>query len=97
METTPMTTAALISNVLAADPELTPKSAEMLVYLVKDSANYSYLGDAPLFDLSHEDKGYLTHLKKTGYLTTEFISDCHTTFAFFTDKTEALFKSINAQ
>lgn len=65
---------------------LTPGSLELFKALVEDAPNWS---GTPLITVTPAERGYLTHLKKLGLLTT-FVEEDGCSFAAFTDAGKAL-------
>jgi hypothetical protein len=68
---------------------LTPESAKLFRSLVDDAGNWS---GTPIVEVSREQKGNLTDLKKAGLLTTQADRGC--VFAYFTAKGVELAKAL---
>jgi hypothetical protein len=71
------------------DITLTPASAALFASLVDDAGNWS---GTPIVEVSREQRGNLTDLKRAGLLTTQ--ADGGVVFAYFTVKGVEFAKSL---
>jgi hypothetical protein len=71
------------------DITLTPASAALFASLVDDAGNWS---GTPIVEVTREQKGNLTDLKRVGLLTTQADRGC--VFAYFTATGVELAKSL---
>jgi hypothetical protein len=69
-----------MTDLAKAMTNLSPASYNLLVDLIKDAPNWS---GTPLIDISKEQRGNLSDLKRRGFLTTFMDEGCM--FAIFTD------------
>lgn len=73
-------------------PQLTAASLALFTELVRDSGNWS---GEPLIDITREERGNLTQLKRAGLLETFTDEGC--VFAIFTDDGREFARSIGLE